>query len=148
MRKCIIFFFISIISIANYANEPLSFIFKSPYSLEETVTRLQSAIQSANYRTYEPKNLLAHLTFDEDTSKQVVLRFCNFAKMYEFMQIEKRLGVVLPCRITAFENSQNKVFVVIENYARTVQKFNNTQITKEAKDINQELQEVIQEALW
>jgi len=145
MRKFILLFFISFVI---FAKEPLSFVFSSKYDLKTTVSKIQASIKGANYRTYKPKKLLESLIFKKDISKQVVIRFCNFDKMQQFIKVEKRLGVLLPCRITVVEGIRGEVSVVIENYKRTVLKFNNPQISKEAENLIEELFEIIKESLW
>lgn len=147
MRKFVLLLFLSLGVIATNSNE-LSFVFPSKYSLDKTVEKIQNSIKSANYRVYKPKKLLEKLSFKQDTSKQVVVRFCNFEQMYKFMQLEKRLGVVLPCRITIVENDRGEVSVVVENYKRTVARFNNPNISKGADVLIDELFEVIEDALW
>ena len=125
-----------------------SIVFKSTYNLEQTINKLQNSIKAANYRVYAPKKLLEDLSQNKDVSKQIVIRFCNFERMQEFIKIEPRLGIVLPCRITVIENEKAQVSVVIENYLRTVNKFNNTQITQAAEELILELGDIIEEALW
>ncbi len=127
----------------------LSYVFDSAYDLDTTVTKIQNAIKAANFRVYTPRKLLEDLTTKETIySKQVVIRFCNFEHMLTFIKIEPRLGIVLPCRITVIENNQAEVKVVIENYKRTVAKFNNMQISLAADELITSLTEIIEEALW
>jgi cytochrome c oxidase cbb3-type subunit 3 len=155
MRKFFILFFISITNIAIFANtnkeqttEPLSFVFPSKYDLQTTTKKLQAAVKAANYRTYPPRKLLEDLTFKEASSNQIVIRFCNFDKMQYFLNLETRLGIVLPCRMTVVENDKQQVSVVIENYKRTVKRFNNKKMFESANVLIDELSDVIEEALW
>jgi cytochrome c oxidase cbb3-type subunit 3 len=152
MRKFFILFFISITNIAIFANtkiqEPLSFVFPSQYDLQTTTKKLQAAVKAANYRTYPPRKLLEDLTFKEASSNQIVIRFCNFDKMQHFLNLETRLGIVLPCRMTVVENDKQQVSVVIENYKRTVKRFNNKKMFESASILIDELSDVIEEALW
>jgi cytochrome c oxidase cbb3-type subunit 3 len=130
-------------------SEQLSFIFDSPYDLDTTIKKIQDTIKAANFRVYKPRKLLQDLTTSKELySKQVVIRFCNFEQMLKFLKIEPRLGVVLPCRITIIENNNKEVKVVIENYKKTVAKFNNAQLLNSADELISSLSEIIEEALW
>ncbi len=131
--------------------EPVSFIYDSPYKLKETVKKIRNSVASYNFRVYANRTLLEGLrkeNFSVDDKKQVVIRFCNFNNMQNFLKIEPRLGVMLPCRVTVVEDEQGKVRVVLANYKYAVARFNNEQISEAAIILIKEMQEMVEEALW
>ena len=81
-----------------------AFIVESPYSFEKTVGNIKAALIGANFRTF-PQRYLEQGLVDEfsHNTRQVSIRFCNFRELYSMLNIEPRLGTVLPCRITVVE---------------------------------------------
>ncbi|MBW5290416.1 MAG: Cytochrome c family protein [Candidatus Ruthia sp. Asou_11_S2] len=130
-------------------DEPMSFIYTSPYKLEETVNRLRESAAAYNFRVYPNRALFQGLgEFEIGDEKQVVVRFCNFRNMQEFLKLDPRLGVMLPCRTTVIEDGQGKVSVVLENYKHAVARFNNEQMSQSVGDLIEKMQEMVEEALW
>ncbi len=130
-------------------DEPMSFVYTSPYKLEETINRLQESAAAYNFRVYPNRALLQGLgEFEIGDEKQVVVRFCNFRNMQAFLKLDPRLGVMLPCRATVIEDEQGKVSIVLENYKHAVARFNNEQISQSVGDLVEEMQEMVKEALW
>ena len=68
--------------------------------------------------------------------------------MQKFLKLDPRLGVVLPCRATVVENNDGKVDIIIENYKRAVERFNNAQLIEGADELIQNMNEMIEEAIW
>lgn len=132
-------------------DEPMSFIYTSPYKLEQTVNKLRESAAAYNFRVYPNRALLQGLgEFQVGDEKQVVVRFCNFRNMQEFLKLDPRLGVILPCRATVIEDEQGKVSVVLENYKHAVARFNNEQMSQSSSvgDLIEKMQEMVEEALW
>jgi cytochrome c oxidase cbb3-type subunit 3 len=78
----------------------------------------------------------------------MVVRFCNFKNMQKFLKLDPRLGVILPCRATVVENNQGEVHIYLENYVHAIKRFNNEQISIDAKDLIDSMKEMVEEAVW
>jgi cytochrome c oxidase cbb3-type subunit III len=132
----------------NLEKAPIFKYFESPYSLEETKTNLQQAIRGMNFRAYSPRLLEQDLGDEHSINpNQTVFRFCNFRLLNEFLKIEPRLGVFLPCNATVIKTPEGKIVVAIPNLSRIVPMFNNRQLNERARDIITILDEMVEEAL-
>jgi len=81
-----------------------AYIMESPYDFETTVENVKQALTGANFRIFPPRYLEQGLTdeFSVNT-RQISIRFCNFKELYHLLNIDPRLGTVLPCRINVIE---------------------------------------------
>ncbi len=130
-------------------DEPLVFIYKSPHDLDTTVSKLRESAAAYNFRVYPNRTLFEGLGEPNiEDNKQIVVRFCNFKNMQEFLKIDPRLGVMLPCRATVVENDEGEVSIIIENYKHALRRFNNDQMNESADELIQKMQEMIEEVLW
>ena len=131
------------------SDEPLVLVYRSTHDLNTTVDKLRESAAAYNFRVYPSRTLLEGLGDEsEEDAKQVVIRFCNFENMQKFLKLDPRLGVVLPCRATVVENDDGTVDIIIENYKRAIERFNNAQLLEGADELIQNMNEMIEEALW
>lgn len=70
----------------------------SPHSLEETVVRLRDSIGAHNFR------LLREQELGGPGSPVRTLYFCNFEMLARAYRADRRIGYMLPCRITVTED--------------------------------------------
>ncbi len=130
-------------------DEPLVFTYNSSHDFSTTVDKLRNSAAAYNFRVYPTRTLFEGLGIGvEEDNKQVVIRFCNFKNMQQFLKLDPRLGVILPCRATVLENDEGEVSIVLENYKYAVKRFNNEQIDKAADELIQNMKEMIEEAVW
>lgn len=124
----------------------LSLIYDSPLDFDETVEAVRSTISAYNFRTFPDRFVEQGLT-DEFSSnkKQVIIRFCNFSKLYDAIRMEPRLGTILPCKITIFETEEGDVKLAAVNIKRFGSLFNNTQLDKALEAISNTYEEIIDE---
>ena len=124
----------------------LSLIYDSPMDFDETVDAVRSTISAYNFRTFPDRYVEQGLT-DEFSSnkKQVIIRFCNFNKLYDAIRIEPRIGTILPCKITIFETEDGEVKLAAVNIKRYGKLFNNAQLDKALDIISESYQEIIDE---
>ena len=78
--------------------------------------------------------------------KQLSLRFCNFNRLYNMINTDPRLGVVLPCRITVVEQPEGDVKLYVMNMRLVSRLFNNDQLDESAISMFESVIEVIEEA--
>ena len=127
-------------------NTDPTIVFDSPYDLATTVGNIKQSLQGMNFR-YFPDRYMELGLIDERfvNKKQVSMRFCNFEKLYEMINIDPRLGVVLPCRITVVENEEGQVKLYIMNMKLVSHFFNNDQLKGYANEMSEALSELIEE---
>jgi cytochrome c oxidase cbb3-type subunit 3 len=123
-----------------------SLVAVSPHGFEETVEILQAAIKGMNFRTFSPRYLEQGLADElEVNDRQVTIRFCNFARLYEGLKADPRLGMVLPCRITVLEQADGSVLLVAMNLDRVLPLFNNDRLQALFQSMQEAQQEIFDE---
>lgn len=127
--------------------EPLSHVTESDYDFETTVANVKASLVGSNFRNF-PDRFLEQGLVDEFSvnQRQVALRFCNFSKLYGMLNIEPRLGVVLPCRVTVMERADGKVILVTPNLRVVSRWFNNDELVELWEAMEETFQEIIEEA--
>lgn len=126
--------------------EEATLIFDSPYDLATTVENIKQGLQGMNFR-YFPDRYMEMGLIDEMfvNKKQVSLRFCNFEQLYKMINIDPRLGVVLPCRITVVEHDDGQVKLYVMNMKLVSLFFNNDQLARYADEMSEVMMELIDE---
>ncbi len=127
-------------------DEPLTFLVDSPLSFDETVKRIQETVRSNNFRVFPERYLEQGLTDEFSVNKQqVIIRFCNFHKLYGALKIEPRLGTILPCKITVIEKQDGSVQLVYANIKVLATLFNNDRLIEAFQEIEQSYNDIIDE---
>ena len=122
-------------------------VFDSPYDFETTVGNLKQALKGLNFRYFPDRYMEMGLAPDNQINKkQLSLRFCNFNQLYKMINIDPRVGVVLPCRVTIVEQPDGAVKLYLINMKVVTRLFNNTQLTEIAEKMHESLMELIDEA--
>jgi len=128
-------------------NDSPSLFFDSPYDFQTTIKNLKQALVGANFRTFPDRYLEQGLFDDNDVNKHhLTIRFCNFAYLYQMLNIEPRLGMFLPCRITVIENLDGSVQLIAMNLMKIREFFNNEQLKEFAEQMQQNQLDIIEEA--
>ena len=127
-------------------DEKPTHVYESPYDFETTVDNVKAALTGANFRIF-PDRLLEQGLIDEFSvnTRQVGVRFCNFNVLYGMLNIEPRLGVVLPCRITILEREDGRVLLVVPNLSVVSRWFNNDELVGLWDRIEQTFIDIIDE---
>ncbi len=121
-------------------------VFDSPYDFETTTNNLKRSLVGLNYRYFPDRYMEMGLAEDHKINKkQLSLRFCNFEQLYKIINIEPRLGVVLPCRVTVVEQADGQVKLYVMNMKVVSRLFNNTQLQETAEKMHESIMEVIDE---
>lgn len=125
----------------------LSFIVDSPYDFKTTVQNVRQALTGTNFRIFPERFLEQGLTdeFSHD-QKQISLRFCNFNQLFDLLNVEPRLGVVLPCRVTVVENEDGSVQLIAANMRTIAHWFNNDELEEAARKMAEAVESVLEEA--
>lgn len=124
-----------------------TWIVESPYDFETTVENVRQALTGANFRIFPARFLEQGLTDEFSQNKrQVAIRFCNFKELYHLLQIEPRLGTVLPCRINVLERKDGKVILVSADIANIAYLFNNDKLVEIGKVMAEIIIDVMDEA--
>jgi len=83
------------------AAQPLVIRTLSPYGLQDTVANVRNAAKAANFAVVRTEHQEHGLVpAGEEDRNTVFVDFCNFEMLYGALQIDPRIGMFLPCRIT------------------------------------------------
>lgn len=127
--------------------EPL-ISFESPNSLDETVAIIKRAIAGKNFRLIRVQYLEEGLVEKgKENKKQVMIYFCNFNFLNRALAIDPRVGLFLPCRITATEVN-GKVTVMSTNPLQMSRFFNNEELDKLCKELYQIYADIVEESTF
>jgi cytochrome c oxidase cbb3-type subunit 3 len=126
---------------------PPSYVMESPYDFKTTLANVHQALQGANFRLFPDRFLEEGLTDEfSHNPKQVTIRFCNFNKLYNMLNIEPRLGVVLPCRITVMERDDGTVLLAAPGMKAITHWFNNNELVGLGAAMDAIIVEILEEA--
>ncbi len=127
-------------------NDSPVIIMDSPYGLDETVENLKQAITDQNF-TLIRTDYLEHGLVEEgkENKKQVVLHFCNFGFLFQALSIDPRVGMFLPCRVTAIEKN-GKVQISTINPKRLSKLFNNHELDEYCEQMYEAYNTLLEDA--
>jgi len=150
-RKHLVAFIRSLQGRPESDHEPVSsvmaYTLESPHDFDTTVQNIRQALAGSNFRIF-PDRFLEQGLVDEfsHNTRQIQLRFCNFKELYDLLNIEPRLGVILPCAITVMEREDGSVLMVAPNMRAQAHLFNNEQLERLAGVMEGVILEVMEEA--
>ena len=122
--------------------------FESPNSLKDTVDIIKRAIVGKNFKIIRVQYLNEGLVAKgKEDQKQVMVYFCNFNFLNRALAIDPRVGLFLPCRITATENN-GKVTVMATNPEYMSRLFNNEKLHKLCKEMHDMYAEIVEESTF
>jgi cytochrome c oxidase cbb3-type subunit 3 len=121
---------------------------ESPNSLKDTVEIIKRAIVGKNFKIIRVQYLNQGLAKEgKENTKQVMVYFCNFDFLNRALAIDPRVGLFLPCRITATEIN-GKVTVTASNPLYMSQLFNNENLHKLCAEMHDLYVEIVEESTF
>ncbi len=119
---------------------------ESPYSVEQTVEKVKTAISGVNMR------LIRVMPLDEgyvkegaESKKGVIVYACDFGFLNKALNVDPRVGLFLPCRITILQ-TKGKVLVMSVNPKRLSAIFNNSELNRLCEEMTSIYTAIIEEA--
>lgn len=108
--------------------EPAILVRDSPYSLEETVEKVKTAIVGANMRLIRVQTLdQGYVPEGRENHDQTIVYSCDFGFLNEALKVDPRVGLFLPCRVTVVKQG-DKVRVMSINPKQLSRVFNNAEL--------------------
>lgn len=122
--------------------------YESPLTLDETVTAIKNAAIGKNFKIIRTQYLNQGLAKEgKENKKQVIVYFCNFDFLNRALAIDPRVGLFLPCRITAVEH-KGKVTVMSTNPLYMSTFFNNEELHKLCQEMFLTYSDIIEESTF
>lgn len=121
---------------------------ESPLTLEQTVNAIKTAAIGKNFKIIRVQYLNQGLAEKgHENKKQVIVYFCNFDFLNRALAVDPRVGLFLPCRITAIEKN-GKVTVMSTNPLYMSKLFNNKELHKLCQEMYKTYGEIIEESTF
>lgn len=119
---------------------------ESSYSLEETVENIKRAAIGKNFRIIRIQNLEDGLFAQEQQSdRQVIIYFCNFNFINQALALDPRVGIFMPCRVTAVEHD-GVVEVMSINPKYLSRLYNNAELDAACDEMYRIYTDILEEA--
>ncbi|MES9858254.1 MAG: c-type cytochrome [Sedimenticola sp.] len=119
---------------------------ESESSYEETIENLKRAAIGQNFRIIRQQNYEdGAFPKEEQKQKQVIIYFCNFKFVNRAINIDPRVGLFLPCRVTVVEKD-GVVTVRSINPGFLSRFFNNAELDEACAELTNIYRTIIEEA--
>ena len=119
----------------------------SPYSVEETVEKVQAAVGAANMRLIRVQTLdQGFVEEGKENQRQKIVYSCDFNFLNEALKVDPRVGLFLPCRITVVQQA-DKVLVMSINPKRLSRIFNNAELNEMCEQMHQIYLDILEETV-
>jgi len=104
---------------------------------ETTIEKLKSSLADQGFGIVSEINMQEKLKVGagKDINRYVILGACNPHGAYRAVQIEKRIGVMLPCNFIVRETESGKVEVAAIDPAQTIASIGNQEMKPLAEEI-------------
>lgn len=119
---------------------------ESPYSFDETVEAVKRSAVGKNFRIIREQSLENGLFAAAEESREAhIVYFCNFNFINQALQLDPRVGLFMPCRITVVEREgQVKMMSINPKYLSRL--FNNAELDKPCEEMYQLYLGIMEEA--
>ena len=120
---------------------------ESPYSIEETVEKVKTAVGAANMRLIRVQTLdQGFVEEGKENHRQIIVYSCDFAFLNEALKVDPRVGLFLPCRISIVQHA-DKVLVMSINPKRLSRIFNNAELNELCEQMYKVYVEILEESI-
>ena len=128
-------------------NESPVLVRQSPYSVEETVEKVKTAIGAANMRLIRIQTLdQGFVEEGKEDHRQIIIYSCDFKFLNEALKVDPRVGLFLPCRITVVQQA-GKVLVMSINPKRLSSIFNNAELNELCEQMHKVYADILEESV-
>jgi uncharacterized protein (DUF302 family) len=91
------------VRLVDKVSTPAVLVMESPYSFETTVNNLRDAISGSNFLMVHEQAWDYGLESGDTNTRETILYFCNFDMVNKAIKLDRRVGQLLPFRITVAE---------------------------------------------
>ena len=116
------------------------------YSFDEAVEKVTEELKKEGFGVLSEINIHEKLKekLDVDFRKYRILGACNPPKAYEALQVENKIGIMLPCNVIVQELDNGKTEVAAVDPVASMMAVGNADLESIAKEISTKLQKVIE----
>ncbi len=115
------------------------------YSFEEAESKIRTSLKDIGFGILTEIDMQAtmHNKLGKDIGKYKILGACNPEFAYNAIQVERKIGIMLPCNVTVIENKNGDVDVSVMDPVVALGIVGNAEVDPYA----QEVKDLIQKAL-
>ena len=115
------------------------------YAFDEAVDKVTEELKKEGFGVLSEIKIHEQLKekLDIDFRKYKILGACSPAKAYEALQVENKIGTMLPCNVIVQELDNGKVEVAAVNPVASMMAVDNSKLIEIATEIKEKLQRVI-----
>jgi uncharacterized protein (DUF302 family) len=112
---------------------------------EETIAAVTEALKTEGFGVLTYINMTEKLKekIGVDFRKYVIIGACNPPLAYKALQVEDKIGVMLPCNVVVQERGIGEVEVAAINPSVSMQSIQNPELELVAKQVQEKLEKVI-----
>ena len=114
-------------------------------SFEDAVSRTREALKAVGFGVISEIDVQKTLKskIDVDFRPYLILGACNPAMAYEALQVEDKVGTMLPCNVVVQQLAEGRVEVAAIDPVASMQAIGNPALTEKAAEIAAKLQSVL-----
>lgn len=118
---------------------------KTAYAFDEAVNKVTEELKKEGFGVLSEINIHEKLQekLDVEVRKYKILGACNPSKAYEALQVENKLGAMLPCNVIVQELEDGKTEVAAVDPVASLQAVENDKISAIAREIKSKLEKVM-----
>jgi len=127
--------------------EPPYLVAHSPYSLEQTVAQVKAAAAGHNFRLIREQALdYGFVAPGVETTRGRIIYFCDFAMLNQALQVDRRIGLFLPCQVNVVEHGGDVLIVAPNPRVLSREFFSNRDLKGACERLRETYAEIIDEA--
>lgn len=113
---------------------------------DDVVSRTKAGLQEEGFGVLTEVNVKETLKkkLDVDFRRYLILGACNPALAYEALQLEDKVGTMLPCNVIVQEKDDGDVEVAAIDPVASMQAIDNQDLLKRAQLVREKLEKVIE----
>jgi uncharacterized protein (DUF302 family) len=115
-------------------------------TFEEAILKTKEALKKEGFGVLteiDMKNTLKQ-KLDVDILKYIILGACNPSMAYQALQVENKIGTMLPCNVIVQEKGQGNIEIAAVDPAASMQAIKNDALASIAKKVRAKLELIIQ----
>jgi uncharacterized protein (DUF302 family) len=79
-----------------------------------------------------------------DYKRYTILGACNPSFAYKALQVEEKIGTMLPCNVLVIEQGVNKIEIAAVNPIASMQAITNPDLADTAKEVSETLRNIVE----
>jgi len=134
-------------AVARDGREAPYLVARSPYTLEQTVAQVKAAAAGHNFRLIREQALdYGFVSPGIETTRGRTIYFCDFAMLNQALQVDRRIGLFLPCQVNVVEHGGDVLVVAPNPRVLSREFFKNRDLKGACEKLRETYAEIIDEA--